>query len=289
MEDFEDEPDNRRAGVIWAVIVVVLLIVIGIAAYAIVRSGSSGTKTVLVPSLIGRTQDAANQALRDAGFVPGNITTFSGPCGDPPTADAPEADGKVCTQQFGANSKQPKGSTVSYTVYKQGTVQVPNLVGQSVDDAVKLLNDSKLQYARQDVPNAQPAGTVVAQDPPAYETVAPTQVVKIQVSNGKVAIPDVRGQSAADGKKALNDAGFANVTATSKSVTDQSQNGKIIDESPTPGSTFPLTQTITITVAQYVLPACPTTPAPPSSGSGSAPASASSSPPPSPSASPTCT
>ncbi len=284
---YREPPEHSRAGIVWAVLVAALLLIIGIAAYAIVRAGTGKTAQVLVPSLIGQTADAASQSLRDAQLVPGTITTSNGPCGDPPTAEAPETVDKVCTQQYSANSKLAKGSTVSFTTYKVGTVQVPSLTSLTFDQATALLTKAGLTYTRVDVPDPSPAGTVVAQDPAAFANVPAATNVKVSVSNGKVAIPDVTKQTYAAAKKALSDAGWGSVTETLKPTNDKTQDGIVLDESPTVGSLYPQTQTITLTVGQYVLPACPSTPSSPPSNSSSA--ATSSTPPASPTGSPTCT
>ncbi len=173
-DDYGDDggPDHRRTGLIWAGVVAALLIVIAVAAYAIVRSGGSDSpKRAGVPALIGQTPDAAASALRQAGFLPGTPTNYSGICGDPPTVSAPQSEGKVCTQQFGAGSLQNKGTTITFTIYVPGNVSVPNVVGLQYADAVTALTAAKLQATRTDVDSNQPLGQVVAENPPAYTQV----------------------------------------------------------------------------------------------------------------------
>jgi serine/threonine-protein kinase len=292
--DFVEEHDRRRTAIVWTAVVVALLLIIGIAAAVIVRTSSHKVATVKMPSLIGQTSQAASDTLRSVGLVPGNVTTYSGECGDPPNSAAPQVVGKVCTQEYGTNSEQPKGTVVGFTIYAQGTTQVPQVQGLSYADAVAALTKLGLRYTQTPVPNAAPAGTVVGQDPPAYQTVAPNSTVTLQVSNGKVAVPSVIGQPVAAAKLALSNAGWGSVTTIIKTTNDKAQDGIVLDQNPEPASLFPQTQLITLVVGQYVLPACPPTPTAPSSsstatGTPTASSSASASVTPTVSASPTCT
>ncbi len=288
-DDYADDGANqRRTGLIWAAVVVALLLVIGVAAYAIVRtSGSDTPKRIGVPALIGETPDAAATQLRTAGFQPGTPTNYSGLCGDPPSVNVPQTQGKVCTQSIGAGSQQNKGTTVNFTIFVPGNVSVPNVVGLTYQQASDALTTAKLQVSQTPVDSNQPLGQVVGQTPPAYTDVALQSMVTLQVSDGKVPIVGVLGQKYADAKNALNTAGFANVTEKLQVTNDPTKDGIVLAQDPGSGS-FALTQAITLTVGKYQLPACPTTtpPAPPVSGASS---SAASSPPASTSAAPTTT
>jgi eukaryotic-like serine/threonine-protein kinase len=271
----DDGGGQRRSGLIWAAVVAALLLVIGIAAYAIVStSGSDSPKKIGVPGLIGQTPDAAASQLRTLGFLPGTVTNYSGFCGDPPAANAPQAEGKVCTQQFGAGSEQSKGTTINFTVYVPGQISVPNVTGLAYQDASTQLTAAKLQVAQTSVDSGQPIGQVVGQDPKAYTQVAPQTLITLQVSNGKTPIVSVVGQKQADAVNALNGAGYANIKTVTQNTSDKTQDGIVLAMSPQSGS-FPTSQQITLTVGKYVLPPCPpsTPPDTPPSSPGSTPSS----------------
>jgi beta-lactam-binding protein with PASTA domain len=254
-EDYPDDGNQRRTGLIWAAVVVALLLVIGVAAYAIVRtSGSSAAKRVGVPALVGQTPAAAEEALRTAGFLPGTASNRSDFCGDPPSATAPQ--------------------TVGITVEAAGTA----------------LTAAKLKFAQAPVDSALPQGQVVGQSPAAYASVAVGSTITLQVSSGKTPIPPVIGQTTDAAKQALNNAGWANVTVKTTPTTDKTKDGIVLSQDPASGS-YPSSQTITLTVGKYTLPTCGPTTAPPTptgTPTGTATASATPTPSVTPTAPPTC-
>jgi serine/threonine-protein kinase len=81
------------------------------------------------------------------------------------------------------------------------------------------------------------------------------------VSTGKVKLPDVRGFTYEEAQATLNQKGFIDVQPGGTIETqDQSQDGVVAQESPTPGQAFdPQTTPVTLTTYQYVPPP-PTTP-----------------------------
>ncbi|MFG2824559.1 Stk1 family PASTA domain-containing Ser/Thr kinase [Kitasatospora sp. NPDC048365] len=91
---------------------------------------SSGQQKVAVPNVVGQQQDAASQALTDAGFTPQVKTA--------PVADAAKI-GQVI-DQTPKNATAKKGTTVTITVGKQADkVQVPDLKGKTVKEATAQL------------------------------------------------------------------------------------------------------------------------------------------------------
>ncbi|GLZ49298.1 putative bifunctional membrane-associated penicillin-binding protein PonA2/glycosyl transferase [Actinomycetospora sp. NBRC 106375] len=73
--------------------------------------------------------------------------------------------------------------------YTQGGTneQVPEVIGDQVDDATGELQDADLEVQRVTVGNRAPAGTVVGQNP--RGSVLPDQVITLQVSDGTVPAP----------------------------------------------------------------------------------------------------
>ncbi len=257
-QDYDDQP-NRAGAWIWVAVVAALLLVIGLGAYLIVRTGSDKTHLVKMPSILGQTTAAATNTLRSAGFQPGTVTTNSGPC----SAGAAQVEGNVCTQQYAPGSEQPKNTTVDFTTYKQGTVSVPSCQGQTLSACVDLLTPLGLKYTTVTQNNAAAANSVLSTDPAAYAAVAPGTSIAITISSGKVAVPNEVGQSFTAAQADLNGQGWGNVTQVNQPTADQTKNGIVLAQSPTAGTVFPQTQTITLTVGQYVAPTptC-TTPAP---------------------------
>ncbi len=261
-----DDRSSRRTGLIWAAVVIALLLVIGVGAYAIVFLGKDdkAAKKTDVPSVVGQLPAAAENALKHAGFVPKRGPDTSGSCDDKQTV--PE--GRVCvlSPEVGANVQD--GTTITYRVFKQKTVQVPFVEGKSYGDAVGELHDAKLTPVKQDVNSAQAEGTVLKQDPAQYTIVSPGAKVTLQVSTGKLKLPDVTNMDFSDATRKLNEAGFPNTVdpAPTKRTTDPTKADKVASESPTPGVAYDPDQKITLTRYVYKAPP-PTCTTPPKSPS----------------------
>lgn len=122
---------------------------------------------------------------------------------------------------FGAIGVLALAAVVALLVYLAfGRMEtVPNVKGSSAETATTRLEDRGFKVIVDARPAKEPADTVLRSDPAAGRKVRRGTSVRIVVSKGPsaVAIPAVSGLSEADAKKALRDAGFANITDTSES------------------------------------------------------------------------
>jgi serine/threonine-protein kinase len=261
-----DEDEHRRTGLIWAAVVVALLIVIGVAAYAIVFLGNGdSTKTVAIPPLVGKTAAEADSAIKAAGLMPQEGDSTNGPCAQNQTVTK----NQVCTVSPAEGVKVKDGSVVTYHLYTPRTVQVPYVIGKTQDEAVTALHRAGLGFPKiTKVNQSDPAGQVVGQNPDPYTSVAPNSKVTIAVSTGKIKLPDVKGKTFDNAQARLNNAGFTNVTpGDAVLTTDKNLNGKVARESPSPGNAYDPGTQITLNLYQYEPPApppstsasCPTT------------------------------
>lgn len=294
--DYEqpEERSSRRAALIWAAVVVALLLVIGVGGYAIVHFGSdnNAAKSAAVPAVVGQLPSAAEQALTRAHFVARRGPDSNGPCADGQSVPK----GHVCLLSPKAGAQLKDGSTVTYRLYTPKVVQVPFVEGKSYGDAVVALQHVGLGVTRKPVNSSEQIDKVLKQDTPQFTTVPPGTKITLEVSTGKIKLPDVKGQHFTDAMKALNMAGFPNVTGQTKVTHDQRKDGKVADESPTPGMAYDPNQMIKLTYYRFVAlaPTCTTAPPLPSPsfpvGSPSAPATggSSSSPSSSPNGLPAC-
>ncbi len=93
--------------------------------------------------------------------------------------------GEVVAQAPAAGLRVAKESAVRLNVSKgSGVVGVPSLVGLSQGDATAQLGTAGLEANVVPVPSAEPAGTVVAQNPPAARQVRRGSTVRLNVSKG---------------------------------------------------------------------------------------------------------
>jgi serine/threonine-protein kinase len=256
-----EEDDSRRTGLIWAAVVVALLLVIGAAGWAIVNFGKdNGPGTVAVPSIIGMTKDAADQAIRQANLKPDKGASTSGTCDD----GQPGTVGKVCTVEPKVDTQVQEHTTVTYHLYAQGKVDVPSVVGRQLSDAEQTIHDAKLTPKAIAVNSTQPANTVIRQDPKGFVSggVAPGSVVKLYYSTGKVKLPNVVGLTYDEAVAKLNPK-FTNINAVPQQTSDPNQDNVVATESPKPGFAYDPSTQINLVVYHFVAP--PTTSTPPSS------------------------
>jgi serine/threonine-protein kinase len=283
--DDEDDGDGKKRAWLWVALVAALLLVIGGGAWAIwALSGSESPKKQAVPNIIGMNPAQANAAIASRKFTPPTGTPQSASkCGVNPDTQpiANPAEGAVCTQSPAPDSQQNEGTTITYTVYKAATVQVPNVQGKQFADASNDLAGIGLKVTRKDVPSGQQAGVVTDQNPKAFSMVRPGLPVTLSVSTGKLPIPDVRNQKYADAVSYLNNHGWSvNPTPVMVPTTDKSKDGTVADESPAAGTLFPQSQQITLSVFEFQPPPSPTptpTPTPTQSSTPSSPATSASS------------
>jgi serine/threonine-protein kinase len=151
-------------------------------------------------------------------------------------------------------------STVTFQVFEKRKVQLQTYVGEDYTQAANEVNGLGLHPVRQDVNNSQPGGTVVQQSPPPYTTVVVGSTVTLQVSTGKVPLPDVRGKPVAEAQTSLNSQGWTKVVVTDGTVstTDKAKDGTVATENPQPGIAYPQSTQVTLTAYKYVPPPTPT-------------------------------
>lgn len=140
---------------------------------------SKGAEKVEVPSLEGKTISQAQKALSDAGLKDGGYTEEYNN-----TVEA----GKVINQSVKSGKKVDSGTSVSYVVSKgkepAKTVTVPNVVGDSLANAIKALSNKGLYYKEVAADSPSPSGIVVDMDPGSGESVEVGSTITLYVSNG---------------------------------------------------------------------------------------------------------
>ena len=204
---------------------------------------SSGRRAV--PDVTGLPLEQARSRLEDAGYeVEIKRRASSRPRG------------VVLEQSPVAGVTAVRGTTVTL-VLSSGVepVTVPSVVGLSQGEAVAELTRLGLKAVLQNVPSDQPAGTVVAQKPPADEEGDKGSKVTLNVSTGtgrgattgqtttvatspaatSVRSPGVVGLAAAPSLRRLNAAGLRPVLLY---VASSQPAGRVISQRPAPGTTL---------------------------------------------------
>ena len=134
-----------------------------------------------------------------------------------------------------------------------GQVEVPDVVGMTLDDAKKELNDAGLGWkiGKQEESAQYDKGYVMGQDPEDGEKVKKTTQITLDVSTGKaeeqVEVPNVVGQDEADAQKTLEDAGFK---VESTAVYSSQPQGEVVATTPEAGTQAAKGSTVTIQVSK---------------------------------------
>jgi serine/threonine-protein kinase len=133
---------------------------------------SKGKPGVAVPKLVGLAAADAVQQLQKKGL--------SAQLHQAPAQAAP---GTVVKQSPAAGKRAKRGTAVQLTVAKgAAAVAVPDVTGQSQQDAVNTLKGQGLAARVVDVPSTKPAGTVVAQSPSAGTKTQQGSTVRLNVA-----------------------------------------------------------------------------------------------------------
>jgi len=219
---------------------------------------SSGKPKTTVPALANLPLAQAETELENAGlhFNVYKVTSKSVPEG------------------YVTGSSPPKGATVlvGYPVrinVSTGpkTTGVPSVVGEQYASAASALQGVGFKPSRNDVPNAAPQGQVISQSPSAGSSEPIGATVTLSVSKGPqlVSVPSVTRDDQQTATQLLQQAGLS-VSVIQQDVTDPTQDGLVLQQSPT-GGKLEQGSTVTITVGHLVTapPVTPTTTTTPAS------------------------
>jgi len=201
---------------------------------------SRGPQLFGVPDVTGNSRADAEQELRDNGFRVGRVEQ---------EYSSDVAKGDVVSTSPKEGTQRPRNSTVDLVVSKgEEPVSVPDVRGQTQDQAEKLLGDAGFDVTVSDQQAADPtvpAGSVAGQQPAAGEKVESGSTVTIVLSKGAdvVQVPDVRREKKDKAVEELQKAGFqVNVV----------QQGEFFDrvsqQNPEPGTPLPPGSVVTIVV-----------------------------------------
>src|SRR5215210_8971419 len=111
---------------------------------------------------------------------------------------------------------------VAYALTRPSHVAVPDVIGQNVDQATRILDDKGFEVAIKAVPNIAPRNQVVEQDPiPTNRGGGKAEegsTVTLSVSSGPaiVQVPAVVGLTQDEARKRLESAGFSQVVVAER-------------------------------------------------------------------------
>ncbi|MEB8340422.1 Stk1 family PASTA domain-containing Ser/Thr kinase [Streptomyces endophyticus] len=175
-----------------------------------IRSGGSvdltvsrGSKTVKVPDLSSTPLGTAKSDLRKRDLEPGMTTKeFSDEI----------AKGSVIRTDPDAGKTRKAGSAVALVVSKGSPIDVPDVTGESEQDAIADLEDAglKAEISTKRVNSEEDKGSIAQQSPAEGKQLAEGDTVTLTISKGPVMVevPDVTDLKVDEAKSQLSAAGF---------------------------------------------------------------------------------
>ncbi|MCM2578453.1 Stk1 family PASTA domain-containing Ser/Thr kinase [Streptomyces meridianus] len=185
---------------------------------------SKGVERVSVPDVRGISFGDAKSELEGKGFDV-----------ERKEVESERTPGTVAGQDPEAGTRQPKGSTITLSVATEAPkVSVPDVTNKPLDQAKAQLEAVGLKAEASTADRSDvPPNTVVSQSPGPNSEVKRGSTVTLTVAQPaeKFAMPDVRGQSVKDARKALTDAGLV----VGSVVGEQGPNSTVVGTNPQPG------------------------------------------------------
>lgn len=211
---------------------------------------SSGMMTM--PNVEGMMRDQAEKTLSENGFNNVEIKEV----------DSEKESGTVTKQSLRANSRQDRSQTVTLEVSSGvNKKKVPNVMGRTQDEAKTMLAQAGFNYVEINLvdDSDKAAFTVLKQSENPNAEVDVTTTIVLEVSSGKMTVPNVVGKTEAEAKSALSTKGFTNVrtetvdsTETAGTVVNQSLDAESAQDPKTEivlsvsnGGATPVTKSVT--------------------------------------------
>lgn len=242
-------PVQRRGfnGWLWAIIII-LLAVLGVIAFQVFTNGDRPEPTpsielVAIPDLEGLDQQGVRDALEGRDL---DMTIE-----EPVESDEVES-GLFVSSNPPVGSQVESGSTVEVTFSAGvGEATVPDVEGLSVDAARRAIEAEGLEWGTTTTVDNQPEyseGQVVSSDPAANEQVPRETVVNVEVSSGRVTVPQLVGLNVDIATAELDARGLSYRIETTP--TDEADPNVVISQDFREGSIVRSGERITITVAE---------------------------------------
>jgi len=212
---------------------------------------SSGPGPATVPTVVGETLAQAKSSIQLAGLKPGNIVRQT---------STQYAKGRVIDTSPAAGQQPPVGTPV--TIFLSSgppDVSVPDTTGEDVGQAKSTLQSRGFNVdTTPQVSTTATPGTVLTQSPTGGMSVASGSTITLVVAKAPptIAVPNVVGQTRGAAEATLGAAGFP-ATVQEQTVTDPTQKGIVLSQTPAASNQEKKNTLVTIVVGHYV--ATPTT------------------------------
>ncbi|MEU3398272.1 Stk1 family PASTA domain-containing Ser/Thr kinase [Streptomyces filamentosus] len=200
---------------------------------------SRGPELVKVPNLKNKPLGEAKRILAEEGLAPGVVSSaFS----------TTVAQGSVIGSDPEPGTERSPDSAVALVVSKGAPVDVPDVTGETVEDATASLQEAglKVTVAPERVHSPEDAGAVAAQSLAEGSRAAKGDTITLTVSKGPrpVEVPDVVGMTTDEAREELENAGFEVKVEKSFPFLGDEVTGQSVEG----GETAPEGSTVAITI-----------------------------------------
>jgi eukaryotic-like serine/threonine-protein kinase len=204
---------------------------------------SDGPGEVRVPSVRGLTRAQAVRELRREDLRVG-VGTRPSDVVDPGLA--------IGTSPAAGTEVQRRSRVRLLVSSGPAQVEVPDLVGLSLDSATDRLDDLGLTYGVERAQSDRPEDEVLAQDPAAGTTLDPGDTVELVVAEPPepVSVPFVVGLAESDAVRELRSQDL-DVSVRRRDVQDSDQDGVVVEQRPAGGTDAEADDTVTIVVGRF--------------------------------------
>ena len=208
---------------------------------------SRGRGRVTVPQVQGFTLTAAEAAIRKAGLRVGKVQSVN---------ESQFPAGEVSSTSPFGGQPEPPGTRINLFVSAGPAKKtVPNVTGETESTAESTLRAQGFTVQPVFTISKQTPGTVISQTPVGNTQAAPGSVVTIDIAKAapppsKATVPNVTGDTVAAARSALTAAGFV-VVVSPQTVSNKSQDGVVLSQSPAGDSSAKKGSTVTIVVGHY--------------------------------------
>lgn len=130
-------------------------------------------------------------------------------------------------------------------------IEVPDIVGHTLEEAESLLDDCNLKYQLLPQESEEEPNKVIEQEPAAGEKVEEYSIIKIYYSQeaGNVTVPSVKNMSDTEAMTALEDAGLT-VASTKKVYDDSVKKGLVCGTDPVEGTSVEKGTSVVILISK---------------------------------------
>ena len=239
---YAEPPPRRRPVWPWllALLLVVLAAVAGWYAFGQIQDSLGGGSTASVPYVVGQREDQAVPNILEKGLT---VEVHR-------EAHQTVKVGVVFDQSPDGGVRVDKGGVVDLRVSTgPPRVEVPDVVGESREEAVAALTQAKLKFKIRDVFSKEEENTVIAQFPLPGRNVVQGTTVQINISKGvqPLTVPNVVGQQYDSAAGQLQGQGFA---VARRDVDSSQPVDTVIDQQPKGGGSLARGGTVTLFVSK---------------------------------------